>query len=230
MRRTIPVLVLVLASCSTGTGGETTTSEALSETTEAPVATTHSPEPSTAVSPSATAEEIEDAVSLANDYLDARNSGDGAAVVALMSDDVDYEENWSHDDIAGFNEWLHTWGFQMRLDCDAGDTTPVLVTCTGDANNLIRIAAGDEWCDHEVLITVANDLIISVEDNAIGNCRGNSDDWDRVKGWIASNYPSDFELMYDLQGVTDHSMLLTAESLELWARYIPEYAAFVSSG
>jgi hypothetical protein len=36
MRRTIPVLILVLAACSPGTSGETTTSEAFSETTDAP--------------------------------------------------------------------------------------------------------------------------------------------------------------------------------------------------
>jgi hypothetical protein len=226
-----------LAACGIGTGDETATSEAFSETIGASVVTTLASEPTTTTGNEATAttaspaseEEIESALSLANDYIDARNEGDGAAVVALMSGDVDYEENWSHEDIAGFNEWLHTWGFEMRLECEAGEASPVLVTCTGDANNLIRIAAGDEWCDHEVLITVENALITSVEDNAIGNCSGNSDDWSRVQGWLASNYPSDYELMYDVQGVTDHSMLLTPESLELWARYIPEYAAFVSN-
>lgn len=230
MRRTVPVLILVLAACGTATSDEATTTEASTVTTEVPVTTTLSQEPSATVTPLATGEEIEDAVSLAREYIDARNAGDGDAVVALMSDDVDYEENWSHDDIAGFNEWLHTWGFDMRLECEAGETLPVLVTCTGDASNLIRIAVGEEWCDHELVITVESGLITSVEDNAIGNCSGDSDDWDRVKGWIASNYPDDYQLMYDLQGVTGHSMLLTPESLELWARYIPEYAAFVSSG
>ena len=51
-----------------------------------------------------------------------------------------------------------------------------------------------------------------------------------MESWIRANYPEHESLMYDLEGVTSHSGLMTEESRDLWFDHIDEYVAELSSG
>ena len=115
------------------------------------------------------------------------------------------------------------------LQCVEPVEAPFTVQCNGTVLNDVQVAKDLESCTTQLSIAVLDGKVSSY--TASDNCDSFYDQqWVPLESWIRANYPEHESLMYDLEGVTSHSGLMTEESRDLWFDHIGEYVAELSSG
>lgn len=160
-------------------------------------------------------------VALAEEYVEARNSGDVDLALSLMSEDVVYEEDWPRQTIAGMLAWQHAIGQVLTMDCAADSERASGVICHGTFTTALDRALGFDECAQLLLIEVEEGKIVSLIDG--GTC---DQDWDEpFQTWIRENHPDDEALMFDLDDITRFRMFLNPQSVALWEKRVAEFAS-----
>lgn len=160
-------------------------------------------------------------VALVEEYVEARNSGNVDLALSLMSEDVDYEEDWPRQTIAGMLAWQHAIGQVLTMDCAADSERASGVICHGTFTTALDRALGFDECQQLLLVEVEEGKIVSLIDG--GTC---DQDWDEpFQTWIRENHPGDEALMFDLDDITRFPMLLNPGSIALWEQRVAEFAS-----
>jgi hypothetical protein len=163
-------------------------------------------------------------VALVEEYVEARNSGDVDLALSLMSEDVDYEEEWPRQTIEGMLGWQHAIGQTLSVDCAADSERATGVICHGTFTTTLDRALGFDDCAQLLLVEVEEGKITSLVDG--GTC---DEDWDDpFRTWIRENHPDDEALMYDLDDLTRFQMFLNPESIALWDEHVTQFATETS--
>lgn len=218
------MLSVLAASCATNTDNsntETTLPPEPSPSTSTLAATTP-PEGDSTPSRS----EIDGAMAVADDYLARMVAGDIDGMVAMLTNPDAYEEG---EDPYYYETMSQAFGQVLNnLECVEPLVAPLTVQCNATVLNDIQLAKGLNSCTTQLFITVIDGAVSSYTAN--DNCDSfYNEQWMPLELWIKANYPDDHALMYDLDGVTSHSGLMTEESIPLWFSHIDEYVAELSA-
>ncbi len=171
--------------------------------------------------------DAEQAVRIAQDFVEARDSWDGEAVRSLVADDAvidgfvstpdEYLTNVDYERVTG-------WRF-TQPECTATVVgPPVEVTCTYTMQNAWSQALGVGPFTGSSFDFVIADGQIEQISHDFDFSRFSPQVWEVLKAWVRSNHPDDFDVMFDLSGANDVP-IKTPEAVALWEQHTIEFVA-----
>jgi CubicO group peptidase (beta-lactamase class C family) len=204
----IGAAAVVIAGCSSSSGSASSTVAAVSSTATV-----------------ASAQEV------LNAFIDASNSAHIDAYMALLADDVAYEEEGAFTgraDIAAFRRWVFAWNDAVSVEGCAVERVSEsveVIECTATVTNDVYEALGLTPCPTDFRMVVEGGLITEFTEST--DCNYYSQTWEPFQAWVRQNHTDDEARMFSSANAGDnhHSMVLTDESIALWKSHLAEWIA-----
>ena len=218
------VTALVLVACggddTGGAGGQN--------------ATTPASEPAAASPVDTKAQEV------ATGFVEAFGAFDADRAISYLADDADIlplmtevgiqDAEGTLDEFRLLISMERAVGSKLMLDpCEEYESSasPTEVRCTFDVHSLGSDEIGlGPYSGNYFALTVRDGEIVRASQYR-NYTDIYSEMWRPFATWVASNYPDDVEVMYQIGG---HGERLTSESIRLWEQHIREYVEEVKQG
>ena len=171
--------------------------------------------------------EAEEAIAIAQEYVEARDSWDGEGMGALAAADAVIDGN-----VATAEEYLAEAEFERvtgrrHLDPECTATAvgpPVEVTCTYIMQNSWSEALGvGPFTGSSIEFVIADGQIQELTSDFVVTEFGRQV-WSVYTAWLTETHPDDIDLVIDRVGTSDVP-LITPEAVALWEQHTTEFAA-----
>lgn len=165
-------------------------------------------------------------MAVADEFLTKRAAGDIDGLVAMLTS----IEAYDGADPYYYETMNQVFGQVLDdLECAEPVGVPAQIQCTATVLHRLQRAKNLDPCTTEMTIHVEGKTVSWF--TASDTCDSfYNEQWLPFQSWIKANYPEHEALMYDLEGVTDHSGLVTDKSTDLWFDHMDEYVAEMSTG
>jgi len=171
-----------------------------------------------------------EAIQAALEFFEARNAWDGHGVRKLIADDADVTDFAvdEPDDYLAMAVLERTMRWQyLDLECTATPSGEVAqVGCTYVVQNRLAKATGTGPYRGSRIDFEVRDGLIQMVTNAFDHSLYGDEVLVPFTEWINANHPGDRKVMWFIDDFGEVNRSLTPESLALWAKRLPEYAAF----
>lgn len=186
------------------------------------------PTPTTIATPVTTAPQGDEvALSTAEEFMAARDTWDGEAVRALLSDSATIVGT---EFATGIDEYLALADYERAVgarfvDPECVVSSPGLIRCTYLVDNKLTRAAGvGPFAGSSFLLEIEDGMIQRV--NHIFGAPASMTVVEEFTAWLGANYPEDVAAMYVASASGgDQFANISSESIDLWEAHVDEYVA-----
>ena len=241
IKRSAAVAIAALAIYSCGGAGDegvTTTDLASTTTTETPETTTTTTATTTTTTEPTPRVDPEEALSIAEEYFEAYNSGESERVLSLFVPEPSFSDNFGAQSRTTWErllEWNMAQGTQLRsVECDAIDEMEQSVTIVCEHTNLDAVVQAVEGPPVPVTLT------LTVTSDGIS-------DWEFIFGqpdflavlgpfgeWMSANHPDDANKIgfgnWNSKETAAENGGLMAQYAEVWKTYLADKGCAFSDG
>ena len=173
--------------------------------------------------------EDQQALGIAQDFVEARNSWDGEAVRSLVADDAVIDGFVSTaDEYLTNNDFEQATGWRfIQPECTATVVgPPTEVTCNYTMENAWSRALGvGPFTGSSFEFVIADGQIQQITHD-FDTTLFSPQVWDVLKAWVRDTHPADFDIIYDLSGALPYK---TPEAVALWEHHTTEFVAAQSN-